>query len=187
MTGKNKTNSKTENKKNSLYKLYINALEIEREGQEFYRQASASAANQVGRKIFAMLADDELVHLGRLKAICGQLLKTHSCVIDLASYKISYPDIGRLFKKLAQANRDKVNPQASDLDALDVGIDLEDRTLAFYSGRLKSARDEPEKKFLSLMVREETEHHNLLADMKFYLTNPLSWFVEHEKHGLDGV
>jgi hypothetical protein len=37
------------------------------------------------------------------------------------------------------------------------------------------------------MVVEEKSHHKILEDAKLYLTDPSSWFREHEKGGLDGA
>ena len=44
-----------------------------------------------------------------------------------------------------------------------------------------------EKKFLERMIQEERTHHSTLTDMKLYLSDPSSYFIETEKHGLDGA
>jgi hypothetical protein len=37
------------------------------------------------------------------------------------------------------------------------------------------------------MIKEEKEHFVLLADLKFYYTDPENWFMEKSRARLDGA
>ena len=95
--------------------------------------------------------------------------------------------ITQLFKGMAAAHGPSIKADTSDLEALDVGIDLENRAVAFYEGHLAKARDPMEREFIERMVAEERFHHSALVDMKAYLVDPTAWFTEREHHGLDGA
>jgi len=75
----------------------------------------------------------------------------------------------------------------SDLEALDMGIDLELRSLTFYKENLTMARDPLEREFIEQMINEENSHHTVLSDLKLYLSDPAGWFLMHEHTGLDGA
>jgi rubrerythrin len=71
--------------------------------------------------------------------------------------------------------------------ALEAGMSLEIASIDFYQKRLNEAQEKAEKEFLTQMIKEEQMHHRLLSDMKLYLNDPSAWFIEKERHGLDGA
>ena len=52
--------------------------------------------------------------------------------------------------------------------------------------KLPKAGSVPERRFLQELVWEEQDHHQSLADLKFYLTDPAGWFNEKEHLAMDG-
>jgi rubrerythrin len=173
-------------KTDSVFKMYLAALDMEEKGESFYEKTAKASKTELGKKLFKMLAEDELVHMARVKVIYGALKKGEEWGLKWKKLKIKHPDIKDVFKKLAAKNKDKTRSKATDLDAIEVGLDLEQRSIDFYRDNLAKSRDDLEKQFLDQMIVEEKTHHFLLADMKFYLTAPDAWYIEHEKHSLDG-
>ena len=88
---------------------------------------------------------------------------------------------------MAFAHGKNITANTSDLEALDMGIDLESRSITFYKENLTKAQDSLEREFIEEMIGEENSHHAVLSDMKLYLSDPAGWFFEHEHTGLDGV
>jgi len=174
-------------KSDKAVEIYRKALELEVQGRKFYLKAGAKARDQPGKKLFAMLADDELVHFQRIEKIFNSLNKGEKFSLDVKTMPQKHPEIRQVFAQLALANKDKIKPRASDLDAAEVGLDLENRSINLYAGAIPLASGQLEKEFLEQMVKEETFHHTALSDLKFFLTNPQSWYIEHEKHTLEGV
>lgn len=166
--------------------MFLAALDMEENGESFYEKTAKSSKTELGKKLFKMLAEDELVHMARVKSIYGALKKGEEWSLAWKKQKIKHPEIKDVFRKLAAKNKGKIKPQSTDLDAIDVGLDLEQRSIDFYRNNLAKSKDEMEKQFLEHMITEEKTHHFLLADMKFYLTNPSGWYTEHEKHSMDG-
>ena len=169
------------------YEMYVKALDMEKTGENFYEKTAKNSKTPVGKKLFKMLADDELVHMARINKIYGALKKQEKVGKDWKKLKIKHPDIRQIFADLAVKNKDKMKPEATDIDALEVGMDLENNSINFYEAQFKKSTEADEKAFLKQMLIEEQTHLRALSDMEFYLTNPESWYVEHEKHGLDGV
>jgi len=174
-------------KNEQILKLFLTALEIEEKGRQFYEQTAKASKNALGKKVFKMLAADELMHKKRIKTIYQSLNKAGEWIEDWKKFKIDPEASGKIFKELKEKHSGNLKVDAGDLAALEVGIGLEFASISFYQEQLNQAKDSDEKEFLEQIVKEEKMHHTLLSDMKLYLKDPSSWFIEKERHGLDGA
>jgi len=163
------------------------ALEMEREGKTFYEKAVTTCQNELGREIFRMLMKDELLHMDRIGKIYQSLKGGKAWSGEWKSIEPDHKDLRVLFREMASAHGTKITPKTSDLEALDVGIDFESRSVEFYQDHLAKAKDPLEREFIEQMVTEEKSHHAALSDMKSYLSDPAAWFLEQEHPGLDGA
>ncbi|MBW1672683.1 MAG: hypothetical protein JRJ45_03385, partial [Deltaproteobacteria bacterium] len=60
------------NKERSLQML-SEALELEKKGEAFYKEAVSTCQNDLGREIFRMLMKDEGLHMDRIHTIYNSL------------------------------------------------------------------------------------------------------------------
>lgn len=163
------------------------ALEMEEKGFKFYEQAVAKTQNELGHNIFQMLKEDEMVHVDRIKKIFAGLTGGEGWTDQWKAVVAPQRDLGEIFRVMAVEHGAGIRAETGDLDALAVGIDFEAKSVAFYREHLEGATDELEREFTAAMVAEEENHHELLADMNLYLTDPDAWFRENERGGLDGA
>lgn len=163
------------------------ALEMEEKGKSFYETAISTCQNKLGREIFQMLMKDEGMHMDRIKNIYQALKAGEAWSEKWKSIKPDHKDLGILFKEMASAHGTDITAKTSDLEALDIGIDLEFRAISFYQQHLAKAVDPMEREFVDQMITEERSHHAALSDMKLYFSDPAAWFGEHERHILDGA
>lgn len=168
-------------------RLLKTALEMEKKGKDFYDNAAATCKTELGREIFSTLARDEVVHLERIKTIYNSLEEKEQWTDEWLKIKESPASVKTVFGELASKYKTKSKADATDLEALDVGIDLESKSVLFYEKQFEGADDPMEKKFAEKMVAEEKSHLTLLQDTKFYLTDPAAYFTEKEKWGMDGA
>jgi len=167
-------------------RMLVTAREMEKKGKAFYLEASETCRNKVGQEIFSLLADYEDQHIKRIQEIYQALEKGRAWSEDWTNIKPD-SDLETVFKKLAREQGSKVKADASDLEALDVGQGLESASIAFYQEHLNLSDDSLEKKFLLQLVLEEKGHFRILADMRYYYSDPAGWLMEKERAGLDGV
>lgn len=165
--------------------LLRTAMEMEKKGKAFYDKAAVTCKNRLGQEIFAMLAKDEVVHLERISKIYNSLEASSKWTDEWLKIGQAHAPVNTLFKDLASKHRTSTKADSSDLEALDVGIDLETKSVAFYEKQLSAATDPMEKKFAEKMIAEERSHRAVLIDTKAYLENPAAYFVEMEKPGFD--
>ncbi|MCX5851279.1 MAG: ferritin family protein [Deltaproteobacteria bacterium] len=166
--------------------MFSAALEMEGKGKSFYKKAHAACTHAPGKEIFKNLMEDEDDHIRKIKAL-------HTSIGENGGWKgarkkepQALRDLGLIFRQMAERHGSEITAAAGDIEALDVGIGLERRSVEFYENHLKKAADPEEKEFLTKMVTEEKTHYAVLQDMKLYLSDPASWLLEKERGGLDG-
>ena len=174
-------------KETKRLEIYSTALEMEMKGRDFYGKASGTCASELGRDMFRMLMEEEIKHVTRIREIQKSLSAGQEWPEQWEAVKVADQDLGRLFKEMAKKHGKKAKADAGDVEALEVGIDLETRAVDFYKEQQGKASHPLEKEFIEAMLVEERIHYRMLTDMKFYLTDPDGWFLEQERGGLDGA
>jgi len=163
------------------------ALEMEEKGYHFYETAVAQSDNEIGRKIFEMLREDETLHAERIKKIYTNLTGGGAWNEDWRTVPAPQRDLTQVFHDLAVHYGQTIHASVGDIEALNVGLDFEAKSVSFYRRHLALAKEPLEIEFTRAMVAEEETHFQLLDDMRLYLTDPDAWFREKEKGGLDGA
>lgn len=166
------------------------ALEMERKGIAFYENAAGKCDNPLGVRVFSMLKNDERVHMERIRQIYSELYsgKTWSAQWQEIgdSHGKERDNLATLFRNLIKDHWRTIQASPGDMEALDIGLDLERQSVAHYQQGLEDADRILEKEFLSLMVEEEKRHCDILLEMKQFLENPAAWYREVEKGHFDG-
>jgi rubrerythrin len=166
-------------------KMLSTALEMEEKGRAFYERVVSTCTNSVGREMFKILLEDEKIHMDRIKTIYKSLSGSEVwCAWD--NLEAPHGNLAAIFRKMAKEHGSKITVGTDDLEALDIGIDFEARSVEFYEAQLQKATDKMETDFIKEMISEERSHYAALEDMKLYLSDPSSWFRERERGGLDG-
>ena len=170
---------------NRSLKMLSTALEMEKKGRVFYQRAVSTCANSLGKEMFKTLLEDETVHMDRIRSI-HESLSGKKVWGEWKDFEISHDNLTAIFRKMAKEQGSKIDVETGDLEALDIGIDFEARSVEFYETQLQKATDKLEIGFLKEMILEEKGHYAALEDVKLYLSDPASWFREKERGGLDG-
>jgi len=166
--------------------MLATALEKEERGRDFYRDAVNKCSNDLGKDIFRILMTEEGVHITRIKQIYEALTSGRGWTREWRAAMGTNESLQELFQKRMAELGPKVQPLTGEIEALDVGIAMEQGAINFYQDELQKTTDPFKRDFLSCMIVEERGHYDTLSDMKFYFTDPESWYTEHEHHGLDG-
>ena len=174
----------SEEKEKSL-RMLASALEMEEKGRAFYEKAALECYNELGKEIFTILKDYEIVHTDRIKKIYQSLEGGAAWLEEWVPVQ-PVDDLPLIFKQLAERHASHIKP-ASDLEALEIGLELEESSIRFYDKHMIEASDPLEKKFIEQMLMEEREHFRILADMKYYYSDPEGWLMEKEHLQLDGA
>lgn len=167
-------------------RMLSQALEMEEKGRAFYEKAAAACRSEPGKEIFRTLMNDEVLHMKRIKAIYESLGGRRAWTGDWKAYATGHGGLTTIFREMARRYGADIQADAGDIEALDIGIDFEKKSIDYYRKHVSTASDELEKAFIEQMIAEERDHFTALSDMKLYLSDPASWLREREHGGLDG-
>ncbi|MFC1903971.1 ferritin family protein [Chloroflexota bacterium] len=161
------------------------AIRMEIDGKQFYLKASRESSNEMGKKLLKSLADEEDIHRRKFEEIY-EAIRTKK-----AWPKTDFqPDRGRglrtIFVKASEEIGANIKPMATELDAVQMAMDMENKTYDFYKTQGKNAAHDTERDFYEALSSQEKEHHLVLLDYYEYLKDPAAWFVNKERPILDG-
>jgi rubrerythrin len=142
-------------------------LAIERRGYTFYTNASRKTKNDSGRLMFQRLAAEESDHLRRLQ-------QEHRSLLQENDWLKREPSRLPLSRKIAEEIfpqkellKVEVKDETSDVDALNIAMDLERRSHQFFKDFAHHITDSSGKKiFLEFAKDEESHLRALMAEYK---------------------
>ena len=168
----------------------LNALDValnnEMREREFYLNNAKRTNNQVGKAMFQQIADEELEHYERLKELFEKWEKKEKWP-ETVPLRVKDTIVKNILLDEVKKTEKKPVKDDDDLKAIRTAIDFESKGMAYYAKIRDAVIDPKEKEFFDLLSKIEHEHYLSLKDTEEYLTNPDSWYVKTEHHGLDGA
>ena len=154
------------------------AMQMELDGEKFYREIAEKSTNPGLKKIFNTLADEEVVHYNTFKKLAE---KTGADAIEsdvLAKAK-------NIFVDLKNAGDFDITAETLQTDAYKKAMEAEKEAYTFYEKKAEEADDENEKKILLTFAREERRHYRLLENVLEFVSRPDEWLENAEFAKMD--
>jgi len=161
------------------------AIQMEIDGKEYYLKASQKSSNELGKKLLESLAVEEDTHRQKFEEI-------YSVIRNKSAWPTTdfQPDGGKglrtIFARATEEIGSNVKALATELDAIQTAMTMENKTHDFYKSQGGNAAYDTEKDFYETLAAEERKHHLILLDYYEYLKDPAGWFVKTEHPSLDG-
>jgi len=160
------------------------ATQMEIDGKEFYHSASQKSSNELGKKLLISLSEEEDYHRKKFDELYNDIR------VKKAWPKTNvHTDGGSNLRTVFANALDKPassNASKSELDAVQLAIDMEAKTLDYYRTNGAAARYDAEKEFYHALAGQEREHQLILLDYYEYLKDPAGWYTNKEHPSLDG-
>ncbi|HAA03804.1 MAG TPA: hypothetical protein DCZ69_03125 [Syntrophobacteraceae bacterium] len=174
------------NQTEAIQAMLCTALEMKEKKRAVYEEGLNACPDQVGKETFLILRDAETEHARQIQEIHDEFKKGKSWA-DACKFYPEQEQLKKAFHRLAEEQADVGKVCADDILALETGMKLEEASIGFFRDQLKVTQDPTARRFLERMVDDEREHFMLLADLKFYYSDPHAWFIEKSKARLDGA
>jgi rubrerythrin len=162
------------------------ALDNEMREREFYLKHAERTRNQVGKAMFGQIADEELEHYERLKELHERWEKREKWP-ETVPLRVKDTIVKDVLKDIVAKIDETPEKDDDDLQAIRTALEFEAKGAAHYAKLRDEVSDPKEKEFFDLLSKIEHEHYVSLKDTEEYLTDPASWYVKTERHGLDGA
>jgi rubrerythrin len=149
--------------------ILLTAIAIERYGQEFYAKFGEAVQDGRGKALMKGLGGDEKEH--------EELLSEHyKAMFNKAPPKKIAADIGARAVKEIFALRKEKDKKDPTQEILKIGILIEQKSVAFYTGNAAKVTDDKLKRLFLTLIDIEKGHKALLEENLFHMKQEGSWF-----------
>lgn len=155
--------------------IYEFAMQMERDGEAFYRDLAARTSQPGVKRILTILAEDEVKHYH----VVEQMAK--NAAVDMAETTV-LADARNIFAGMQGT--------AFDLEGIQVDLyrqaqEIERQSQAFYEEKAGEVSDPPAKALLLKIADEEQRHYFLLDHIVEFMDRPRTWIEDAEFNHLE--
>ena len=152
--------------------VYEYSMKVEKEGEAYYREMAAAAQNNGLKKIFTMLADEEVKHYNVFK---NMMKKEDMNLEDLDLIT----DTKTIFQTLLE-EKDNVTFDVDQIQFYKDAIAREENSHDFYAEKAKDIKNDKEKEIFLHIAKEEIKHKEVLEEIVIFLEEPADWVASAE-------
>ena len=152
---------------------YEYAMQMEKEGELFYKDLAQEAEQEGLRKIFAMLANEEVKHYKMFEKMAK-----NSDSITVPKMEV-YKEAKEIFadmKKLSVAY--DIGDQ--QIDFYRRAMETEDKAYELYMQKAQEISDPKHRKIFETIAAEELKHKELLENILEFVSHPQEWLENAE-------
>ena len=147
------------------------AMQMEKDGEDFYRDLAANVENTGIRSILTMLADEEAGHY--------QVLSD----IEQGSAEVGETDILNHAKNVFAEMKDTGQTFHLDQTQVDLYAEaqaIEQKSIDFYTEKAAVVGEDAQKQLLTRLAQEEKKHYFLLENIIDFVSRPTTWLENAE-------
>ena len=149
------------------------AIQMEKDGYDFYKKAAAQTASDMGKSVFESLAKDELLHLDVFQKMFREKVGKSEWD-ELVTSSKKYQNIPIFPKDLKSV--EGVEPNTNELDALRMAMESEQEAIDYYTEIWEETTDNEIKKIIDLIIEQEKKHYFLLEQEFSHLSATGYWY-----------
>ena len=150
--------------------IYDYAMQMEKDGEAYYRDIAAQAQNAGVKNILTMLADAEVKHFQTFQ----QMKDKEAVPVPDLSYLLNVKNV---FAELRDRKRALTNGSQKEL--YQKAQKLEEKTRDFYREKAGQV-DQTQKEILLKIANEEQRHYDILENLIMMLQRPETWLENAE-------
>jgi rubrerythrin len=166
------------------------ALELEQSGEKFYREAAESCEEEVTRKTFLSLAEQERLHVRYFQAFYDAMVAERQwpAAGTVKLENLTLPEMAKAIFQQAMPELAQSGPlMCARIQSLyDTAMEKERMSIALYEGQAHVATNDDEKSFFEFLVEQEKGHLALLYNTQKYLDDPIHFFFDEEQWIVEG-
>ena len=149
------------------------AMQMEKDGEQFYREIADKTDDPGLKRIFNTLADEEVVHYNTFKKLFEKsgAEAVESNILDKAK---------NIFAEMKESGGMKITADSAQTEAYKKAMEAEKDAYSFYESKAAEVDDPNEKQILLTFAREERRHYRLLENVLEFVSRPESWLDNAE-------
>lgn len=157
--------------------IFDYAMQMEQDGEAYYRELASKCKVQGLKKILTMLADDEVGHYNTFKKLKEGTDAEVSASAVLENAKNVFQEI-----KDTETGFDF---DVSEIELYNKAIEIEKKSEDFYREKANEVEQPGVKDILLEIAEDEKKHRFLLKNTVEFISRPKTWIENAEFHHLD--
>lgn len=157
--------------------IYDYAMQMEKDGELYYRHAGAQVAHKGIRNILTMLADAEVSHY----RIFENMKKGGK--VQIGDSKV-LAGVKNIFLKMAESSDYTLAP-LSEIDVYKKAQDIEQKSMDFYREKGDKVADAYERTIFLKVADQEKRHYLILENIIDFLSRPQQWLENPEWYHME--
>ena len=149
------------------------AMQMEHDGEKFYRTLADNAKNQGLKGILNKLADDEVEHYRVFEKL------KNNTTLDIASSSI-LEDSKTIFSEMKIESLQNIGDVEEQKRAYTTALEMEEKSYTFYEDKASHTDNPDEIKLLKAIAIEERRHYRLLEGLIDFISRPEQWIEDAE-------
>jgi rubrerythrin len=141
--------------------VYEYAMKVEKDGEAYYRELASKSPNSGLKRIFTMLADEEVKHYNVFK----NMMKKN--------------DTKTIFETLSN-EKNNINFDEEQIQFYKEAIKKEENSHQFYLDKSNEVETENEKAIFIKIAEEEIKHRKVLEEIVEFIQEPDNWVASAE-------
>jgi rubrerythrin len=157
------------------------AIQLERDGREFYMGVAGKSSSDLARQMFESLADDELIHIEWIEKMLSPDEE-----VATATKKRTYERLSGIFADVPDSVRQGAASSEDDVEAINTAIKMEEKSRAAYLKWADETGSDELRKLCNALADQERFHREILENTIQYLESTGDWFMAEEGWHFDG-
>lgn len=141
--------------------IYEYAMKVEKDGELYYRNLAEKSSDVGLKKIFTLLANQEVKHYNVLKKMSGQ---DEFCVSDYETF-----DDEKTIYETLEENKGRLQFPIEEVQYYEEAISHEEDMSNYYLEKAAQSNNDAEKHILTQIAHEEAKHKIILQDILDYI------------------
>ena len=156
--------------------IFEYAMQMEKDGEDYYRRSAQQTKNKGLKTILTMLADEEVKHQNAIAKMEKE--KTHLAQTTILN------DARNIFVQLKESG-EKFDYDTEQKEIYIKAQDIEKKSQDFYIEKANEVNEEYQKDIFLRLAEEEKKHYFLLENIIEFISRPETWLENAEFHHLD--
>ncbi len=153
------------------------AMQMEKDGENYYREIAQKTDDKGLKTILNMLADDEVKHYEIFKKMKQAEKPEWTQTTVLANAK-------NVFMEMKE-NKETFDFDMPQKEWYEKAQKVEQKSQDFYEQKSQEVDDPNQKEIFLKIANEEKQHYFLLENIIQYISKPKQWVEDAEFHHLD--
>jgi len=154
-----------------MVNIFIYAMQMEKDGEEYYYKLAQETNDKGLRAVFSMLAQEEAKHYEMIS-------KARTARPQMAETSI-LTDAKNIFAQIKESG-ESFDPEPGEAGPYIKAQEIEKKSMEFYREKAGEVEQEYQKELFLKLAEEEKKHYFLLENIIDFVSRPETWLENAE-------